>query len=438
MVTEVALTPCSSQAEASGSITKTAVALGQKGADDATDESSDEDAGLPTAGSGEEIGEYGSDPAGEPEWSTAPSANTSARSSIAEDVISRRGSYGRFAQRWFSKSGWALGQKRTMGLSIEQAEGEGGAKTAAKMQLLEEFPDFVSAESLLPRLFAHNPYSLRFQQELLLLVRSRHHAKHAESENTCHRPRTASQSCRSELLLEPTHNPTLHRCWHRLPRTTAHAGLCRAEIFLLWTATRRRSTKSLSESVEMSDFAVASPSKQGSPPPEKATSDMRPSEKKFDITVISRRSVNRAGLRYLRRGIDEDGHVANAVESEQILSPSESTWDPKSKVYSFVQIRGSIPLFFTQTPYSLKPVPMLQHSAEANLSALRKHIGKLQRRYGSLQLVNPLVEKHGTEASVGAQYEKKYPEAQRGGQGCSRRRSLRMVRFPRGLSRHEV
>lgn len=31
------------------------------------------------------------------------------------------------------------------------------------------------------------------------------------------------------------------------------------------------------------------------------------------LTLISRRSVNRAGARYLRRGVDSNGHVANFV-----------------------------------------------------------------------------------------------------------------------------
>lgn len=38
-----------------------------------------------------------------------------------------------------------------------------------------------------------------------------------------------------------------------------------------------------------------------------------------DIGVISRRSRDRAGLRYQRRGIDDQGHVANMVETEMIV-----------------------------------------------------------------------------------------------------------------------
>jgi hypothetical protein len=35
--------------------------------------------------------------------------------------------------------------------------------------------------------------------------------------------------------------------------------------------------------------------------------------------LISRRSRNRPGLRYQRRGIDEEAHVANFVETEAIM-----------------------------------------------------------------------------------------------------------------------
>lgn len=77
----------------------------------------------------------------------------------------------------------------------------------------------------------------------------------------------------------------------------------------------------------------------------------------IEIAVVSRRSRDRAGLRYQRRvregmsfaqiqsrsvlilgsrtqGIDDDGHVANFVESEQIVKTRSAT-------FSFLQIRGS-------------------------------------------------------------------------------------------------
>lgn len=59
------------------------------------------------------------------------------------------------------------------------------------------------------------------------------------------------------------------------------------------------------------------------------------------LTLISRLSCRRAGTRFNSRGIDDDGHVANFVETETVV------WDPgssgRSVGFSYCQIRGSIP-----------------------------------------------------------------------------------------------
>ena len=127
--------------------------------------------------------------------------------------------------------------------------------------------------------------------------------------------------------------------------------------------------------------------------------------KNFLLTLISRRSVKRAGLRYLRRGVDEEGNVANSVETEQILSPIDWDTNPESKIYSFVQCRGSIPLFFSQSPYSLKPVPVFYGSEDTNASAFRLHFQLLAARYGNVQVAS-LVEKKGPKSMIGELYEK--------------------------------
>ena len=110
----------------------------------------------------------------------------------------------------------------------------------------------------------------------------------------------------------------------------------------------------------------------------------------------------RPGLRYLRRGVDDEGHTANSVETEQILS--RTSWSDLEKVYSFTQIRGSIPLFFSQSPYAFKPVPILQHSYEANHMAFRRHFASVVNRYGGVQIAL-LVDKTGGEAAIGEQFE---------------------------------
>jgi len=74
----------------------------------------------------------------------------------------------------------------------------------------------------------------------------------------------------------------------------------------------------------------------------------------MDYIIFSRRSRDRAGLRYQRRGVDDEAHVANFVETEVITrievsesvriksrSPNLSQRDGISNVFSYVQIRGS-------------------------------------------------------------------------------------------------
>ena len=137
-------------------------------------------------------------------------------------------------------------------------------------------------------------------------------------------------------------------------------------------------------------------------PPQAKTNDRKDHED-FLLTLISRRSVKRAGLRYLRRGIDDEGNVANSVETEQILSPQ--SWNSSAKTFSLVQVRGSIPLFFSQSPHSFKPMPVMFGSESTNQAAFQKHLTTIARRYGSIQIAS-LVDKHGTEVGIGESYER--------------------------------
>lgn len=60
--------------------------------------------------------------------------------------------------------------------------------------------------------------------------------------------------------------------------------------------------------------------------------------------------------RYKRRGIDEDGNVANYVETEQILSFGEHQM-------SFFQIRGSVPVFWSQPGFKYRPPPKIDRGS---------------------------------------------------------------------------
>ncbi|GBC06667.1 hypothetical protein RclHR1_00070034 [Rhizophagus clarus] len=123
-------------------------------------------------------------------------------------------------------------------------------------------------------------------------------------------------------------------------------------------------------------------------------------EQEFDFILVSRRSRERAGLRYQRRGINEDGAVANFVETEQILSIEI---EGINHDVSFLQIRGSIPLFWSQSPYSLKPKPVLERSANENAQAFKEHFNKLNEMYGHISCIN-LTELTNREAIVGSAY----------------------------------
>lgn len=74
------------------------------------------------------------------------------------------------------------------------------------------------------------------------------------------------------------------------------------------------------------------------------------------LTLISRLSCRRAGTRFNSRGIDDDGNVANFVESETIywspavLGQSEPGSMEKTAgiCFSYAQVRGSVPVFWEQ------------------------------------------------------------------------------------------
>ena len=40
--------------------------------------------------------------------------------SVVEDVIGKRGAYGRFAEKWFSRAGWSNDKRRTLGMSSQE------------------------------------------------------------------------------------------------------------------------------------------------------------------------------------------------------------------------------------------------------------------------------------------------------------------------------
>uniref|UniRef100_A0A8D8RUA9 Phosphatidylinositide phosphatase SAC2 n=1 Tax=Cacopsylla melanoneura TaxID=428564 RepID=A0A8D8RUA9_9HEMI len=112
----------------------------------------------------------------------------------------------------------------------------------------------------------------------------------------------------------------------------------------------------------------------------------------LSLILISRRSRFRAGTRYKRRGLNPEGHCANYVETEQIISY-------KSHAVSFLLVRGSVPLYWSQPGIKYRPAPILHRSFAENQTAFEKHFDNQLSLYEKVIVVN-LVEQLGKESII--------------------------------------
>ena len=117
---------------------------------------------------------------------------------------------------------------------------------------------------------------------------------------------------------------------------------------------------------------------------------------KFKFVLISRRCAYRAGTRFWIRGADEDGNVANFVETEQLVVTEKET-------YSFVQIRGSVPMHWTQYPDLSRNPKIRLASKEENELFLNKHFKRIYDEYGKIIAVS-LTDHKGRELELTETY----------------------------------
>ena len=114
------------------------------------------------------------------------------------------------------------------------------------------------------------------------------------------------------------------------------------------------------------------------------------------MNIIARRSRFFAGARFLKRGTNDLGFVANDVETEQIVSTKLTTsfHAPPSDVgkglytspnyTSYVQHRGSIPLYWTQDNTGVSPKPDINlNLIDPFYTPAALHFDNLFQRYGS-------------------------------------------------------
>lgn len=138
--------------------------------------------------------------------------------------------------------------------------------------------------------------------------------------------------------------------------------------------------------------------------------------RKIYITIIARRSHHFAGARFLKRGVNNRGNVANEVETEQIVSDMLTTsfHDPKFGFFSnprytsFVQHRGSIPLYWTQDLNRLPKPPIEINFSDPFYQSSAIHFNNLFDRYGDPIIILNLIktrEKQPRELKLNMHFE---------------------------------
>jgi hypothetical protein len=111
--------------------------------------------------------------------------------------------------------------------------------------------------------------------------------------------------------------------------------------------------------------------------------------------LISRRSIHKAGTRYNARGIDDQGKVANFVETEQLLKVENIS-------FSFVMVRGSVPVFWEQG--GLYESVALSRGPEMTKGAFHKHFEELHSIYKQVFAVDLLSDTKAREIILTKEY----------------------------------
>ncbi|PLB48862.1 hypothetical protein P170DRAFT_383197 [Aspergillus steynii IBT 23096] len=416
-ITDVAIIPTSSQSDAHHAIAQAKEHLKEEtGQDDIASEDSMSD--TETEGGATDISSVPASPVRESFHTRGQSV-----SSIAEDVIGKKVPFGRFAANWLSRKTLGLPGLGTVGqdtsdillgdmkgVSTKQESSEASSNEqdkpapAPETKIIDyavpEAPNTSSSSSdptvgLLPKLlrytkllFASHNFFFAYDHDLT------RHAGAQEPSRTDHLP---LHKAVDELYFWNKHlmTPFIAVDAHSFVLPLIQGFVGQREFTVAATPEPQpagdKTDEGRAEGVILGEKQEA------------RLIDTDAQKRNFLLTLISRRSVQRPGVRYLRRGVDDDGNTANYVETEQILSYPD--WDPSRSVYSYLQVRGSIPLYFSQSPYTFKPTPVLHHSAETNQFAFERHFRNLSHRYGKIQAVS-LIDKQGGESKLGEQYQK--------------------------------
>jgi len=107
--------------------------------------------------------------------------------------------------------------------------------------------------------------------------------------------------------------------------------------------------------------------------------------RQFKAAILSRLSCERAGTRFNVRGANDEGHVANFVETEQLI------YGDQGDLSSFLQTRGSVPLFWEQPGVQVGNHKVrFSRGPETSAPTLERHLKLMQQRYHDTAIVNLL------------------------------------------------
>lgn len=114
------------------------------------------------------------------------------------------------------------------------------------------------------------------------------------------------------------------------------------------------------------------------------------------VVLIGRTSKNFAGTRYLRRGVNEDGHVANHVEVEQIVfvNSSLSHCGARGRFSSYVQVRGSVPVHWFHGMVQRPKPPILLGKVDPFYNSTRLHLEEILSDFGAPVVLMNLLKTH--------------------------------------------
>ena len=110
----------------------------------------------------------------------------------------------------------------------------------------------------------------------------------------------------------------------------------------------------------------------------------------YDVGVYTRIGKKKAGTRFISRGLDDEGNVSIYAETEIVISSDKFK-------FSYIIIRGSVPVFWEQQGVQIGP-PNIQISRAplATQPSFDRHFENIIENYGLIHAINLLSTREGS------------------------------------------